>query len=76
MSGELDEVITYDEPHFGLTVPATCPGVPDAILHPQQTWADPQAYVATAQDLAKRFRDNFAKYAANVEPEVLATQPR
>jgi phosphoenolpyruvate carboxykinase (ATP) len=76
MSGELDNVPTYDEPFFGLTVPATCPGVPDAILYPQRTWADPQAYVTTAQDLAGRFRENFAKYAANVEPEVLAAEPR
>jgi phosphoenolpyruvate carboxykinase (ATP) len=76
MSGDLDDVPTYDEPYFGLTVPTTCPGVPDAILYPQKTWADPQAYVATAQDLAKRFRENFTKYAANVEPEVLAAAPR
>jgi phosphoenolpyruvate carboxykinase (ATP) len=76
MSGDLDAVSTYDEPFFGLTVPTTCPGVPDAILYPQKTWADPEAYVTTAQNLAQLFRDNFAKYAANVEPEVLAAEPR
>jgi phosphoenolpyruvate carboxykinase (ATP) len=76
MSGELDEVPTYRDPYFGLTVPTTCPGVPDSILYPQKTWADPQAYEATARDLAGRFRENFTKYAANVEPEVLAAAPK
>jgi phosphoenolpyruvate carboxykinase (ATP) len=76
MSGKLDDVATYRDPYFGLTVPTTCPGVPDAILYPQKTWADPQAYEATARDLAGRFRENFTKYAANVEPEVLAAEPR
>ena len=76
MSGKLDSVPTYRDPFFGLTVPTTCPGVPDAILYPQKTWADPQAYEATAKDLAARFRENFTKYAANVEAEVLAAEPK
>ena len=76
MSGKLDSVPTYQDPFFGLTVPTTCPGVPDAILYPQKTWADPQAYETTARDLAGRFRENFTKYAANVEAEVLAAEPK
>ena len=76
MSGKLDNVPTYQDPYFGLTVPTTCPGVPDAILYPQKTWADPQAYETTARDLAGRFRENFTKYAANVEAEVLAAEPK
>jgi len=76
MSGKLDDVPTYQDPYFGLTVPTSCPGVPDAILYPQKTWADPQAYGTTAKDLAGRFRENFTKYAANVEPEVLAAEPK
>lgn len=76
MSGKLDDVPTYQDAFFGLTVPTTCPGVPDAILYPQKTWADPKAYETTARDLASRFRENFTKYAANVEPEVLAAEPK
>jgi phosphoenolpyruvate carboxykinase (ATP) len=76
MSGKLDGVTTYQDPFFGLTVPTTCPGVPDAILYPQKTWADPKAYETTARDLAGRFRENFIKYAANVEPEVLSAEPK
>ena len=76
MSGKLDDVPMYKEPFFGLTVPTTCPGVPETILYPQKTWADPQAYERIARDLAKRFRDNFTEYSASVEPEVLAAEPR
>ena len=76
MSGKLDDVATYQDPFFGLTVPTTCPGVPDAILYPQKTWADPKAYETSARDLAGRFRENFTKYAANVEPEVLEAEPK
>ena len=76
MSGKLDNVPTYREPFFGLEVPTTCPGVPDSILYPQKTWADPRAYEHTARDLAGRFRENFTQYAAGVEPEVLKAEPR
>jgi hypothetical protein len=65
----IDEVITYDEP-FGLTVPTTCPGCGCHSSPP----TDLPSSLCHGPDLAKRFRDNFAKYAANVEPEVLATQ--
>jgi phosphoenolpyruvate carboxykinase (ATP) len=76
MEGKLEGIPYYDEPFFGLQVPTTCPGVPEAILYPQKTWADPQAYESTARDLARRFRENFTKYAANVEPEVLQAEPK
>ncbi len=76
MSGKLDGVPTYQEPFFGLEVPTICPGVPDEILYPQKTWADPQAYEQTARDLAGRFRENFTKYAPSVAPEVLKAEPR
>ena len=49
MSGRLDDVPMYKEPFFGLTVPTTCPGVPETILYPQKTWADPQAYERIAR---------------------------
>jgi len=76
MSGQLDDVPTYHEPFFGLTVPTKCPGVPDKIMYPQKTWKDQQGYEETARDLAGRFRENFTKYAASVEAEVLKAEPR
>jgi phosphoenolpyruvate carboxykinase (ATP) len=76
MSGKLDKVPTFQDPFFGLTVPEACPGVPEKILNPRETWEDQQAYDAKAGELAARFRDNFSKYAPHVGKEVLAAEPK
>jgi phosphoenolpyruvate carboxykinase (ATP) len=51
------------------------PEVPSEVLDPRGTWKDPDAYDAQATRLAKMFRDNFAKYAAQVEKSVAAAGP-
>ncbi len=76
MSGKLDKAETFQEPFFGLTVPAACPGVPEKLLNPRDTWKDKQAYDDKARELSARFRDNFAKYAPHVGQEVLGAAPR
>jgi phosphoenolpyruvate carboxykinase (ATP) len=76
MEGKLDQVPYYDEPFFGLSVPTSCPDVPEQLLYPQKTWADQQAYEATAKDLGRLFRENFAKFATSVAPEVLQAEPK
>ncbi len=76
MNGDLDQVETYQEPFFGLTVPTRCPGVPDEILYPQKTWTDGGNYEQVARDLAGRFRDNFTQYEANVDKAILAASPK
>ena len=74
MSGKLDGVPTYRDPFFGLTVPTTCPGVPDAILYPRKPGRNPQAYETTAKDLAA-LSGQFTKYAANVSPRCWRRSP-
>jgi phosphoenolpyruvate carboxykinase (ATP) len=61
---------------FGLRIPKTIPGgvVPAEVLRPRNTWADPRAYDAKAQELARRFRDNDAKY--EMAPDIRAAGPR
>jgi phosphoenolpyruvate carboxykinase (ATP) len=49
--------------------------VPDEVLNPRNTWADKAAYDRAAQDLADRFRNNFAQYADYVSEEVRAAGP-
>jgi phosphoenolpyruvate carboxykinase (ATP) len=58
------------EPYFGLDIPTSCPGVPSQILNPRNTWSDQVLYDETAHKLVGMFRSNFAKYHANVTPEV------
>jgi phosphoenolpyruvate carboxykinase (ATP) len=72
LDGSLAQVETRPDPTFGFQVPVACPGVPAEVLNPRNTWADPDAYDATARDLVERFRANFAKFADEVTPEVRA----
>jgi phosphoenolpyruvate carboxykinase (ATP) len=75
LNGELANVPTRVDPVFGLAVPQECPGVPSQVLNPRDTWADPAAYDAKAQQLAKMFNDNFQKYADGVSEAVRKAAP-
>jgi len=60
LSGSLDNVETREHPLFNLRIPLQCPGVPEEILDPRNTWDDKQAYDEQATMLRDMFRDNFA----------------
>ncbi len=76
LGGQLDGVPTRTDARFGLAVPTACPDVPAAFLDPRSTWADPAAYDAAADRLARMFADNFAAYADGVDDEVRDVGPR
>jgi phosphoenolpyruvate carboxykinase (ATP) len=61
---------------FGVAMPVNCPGVPDEMLDPRNTWADKAAYDKQAASLAEKFVTNFKKFEAGVEPAVLAAAPK
>jgi phosphoenolpyruvate carboxykinase (ATP) len=61
LTGGLTDTFLPD-PVFGLAVPASCPGVPAAVLDPRNTWADKAAYDRQAAKLAGMFRDEYRKY--------------
>lgn len=63
LSGQLEQVPFVADPVFGLAVPTSCPDVPEQVLHPRRTWADPAAYDRQARELAHRFQAEFTKYA-------------
>jgi phosphoenolpyruvate carboxykinase (ATP) len=69
LEGELDHVETIKDEIFGLEIPLHVPGVPDDVLQPQKTWADPEAYEKKAKELATKFRENFKKFS-NVPAEI------
>ena len=48
---------------FGFTAVTRCPGVPNELLNPRATWANPTAYDAKAQELAAQFNENFVQFA-------------
>jgi phosphoenolpyruvate carboxykinase (ATP) len=74
LSGALDEVEYRTDAIFGFEVPVEVPGVPSALLEPRSTWRDPDAYDRKAQELARMFRDNFAKFE-DVAPGVAEAGP-
>ena len=75
LQGKLDDVPTETDPIFGLPVPVHCPDVPDRLLHPRETWADPRAYDEQARQLVQMFHENFQQFAGRVGPEVMAAGP-
>lgn len=76
LEGKLDDTAFTIDPVFGVAVPVSCPGVPQNILIPKQTWASAEAYDAQARNLAQQFVKNFEKYAAGVSKEILMAGPK
>ncbi len=75
LNGDLDNVSYETMPIFGLSIPQSCPNVPDDILNPRDTWTDKNAYDQKAQELANKFVINFDKYKAQANGEILAAAP-
>jgi phosphoenolpyruvate carboxykinase (ATP) len=75
LKGELDQVPFHQDETFGLMVPDNVPGVPEAILHPRDTWSDKEAYDRVARELIAKFADNFEEYAPQVDPAVREAGP-
>ena len=71
LNSELEGVPTAPDPHFGLSIPEYCPGVPSEILNPRNTWKDQQAYDEQAGKLKRRFEENFTEFEQYVSPEVV-----
>jgi phosphoenolpyruvate carboxykinase (ATP) len=75
ISGELKKADYETDPIFGLSMPKTCPNVPDEILNPRNTWDDPKAYDEKARELARRFHTHFAKFK-HIKDEIRNAGPR
>jgi phosphoenolpyruvate carboxykinase (ATP) len=76
LSNGLDSVEYRTDEVFGFEVPIGVPGVDTELLDPRSTWREPAAYDAKARELAAMFRQNFASFAADAGPEIVAAGPR
>ena len=67
ISGDLERpgVAHLTDPLFGFQVPEHCPDVPDLLMHPRDTWDDPDGYDSQARRLARDFHANFAQFASD-----------
>ena len=75
LNGSLNNAEFRTDENFGFDVPKSVTGVSDVILNPRRTWDNPEAYDRQAKKLVQMFIDNFAKYEADVGPEVMAAAP-
>jgi phosphoenolpyruvate carboxykinase (ATP) len=76
LAGTLDAVAYERDPVFNVDVPTSCPGVPNEVLKPRNTWSDGVAYDAQAGKLAHLFAENFKAFADGVTPDIRAAGPR
>ncbi|NOT63679.1 MAG: phosphoenolpyruvate carboxykinase [Acidobacteria bacterium] len=76
LDGSLNQVATEADPIFGVHVPVSCPGVPNEVLKPRNTWRDAAAYDAKANHLAGLFQKNFKQFEAGVSDAVKAAGPK
>lgn len=75
LKGELDQIPTHPDSFFGLYIPEHVPGVPDELLDPRQTWADPAQYDNTAKILVTKFQENFARFDGRISQAVAEAGP-
>ncbi len=77
MNGDLKKVKYVEDPVFHVAIPLSCPGVPDKILNPRDTWRDRGAYDQRACRLAGEFADHFEKAYGNkkIAPEIARQCP-
>jgi phosphoenolpyruvate carboxykinase (ATP) len=75
-SGELEQAPKKTDTNFGFNVPLSCPGVPDEILTPRNTWSDGEAYDKKARHLASLFRENFVKFEEGTSAAIRDAAPK
>lgn len=75
LDGSLANAEFKKHPIFGVLVPNNIEGVPNNILNPSDTWADKEAYNATAKKLANAFQENFKQFEAETAKEIVDAAP-
>ncbi len=73
--GSLAEASYRTDDFFGLSIPTTCPDVPNAILNPRDTWRNEEAYDRAALNLANLFHKNFEPFAEAASQEIIDAGP-
>ena len=75
VNGDLEKVSYTRHEIFLLEIPNSCPGVPEHILNPINTWPDKQKYIESAKRLAFLFAKNFEKFGS-MPIEIINAGPR
>lgn len=75
LNGSIEDAPTRHHAIFNLDMPVSCPGVPNEVLDPRNTWHDGDKYDAAAKRLAALFVKNFEKFGA-VSKDIVSAGPR
>jgi len=77
LRGTLDQGVFVEDDLFHLSIPKECPGVPEEILIPKNTWKDKREYTRTAHKLASFFSEafDFSYSKKHISPEIVAMCP-
>lgn len=75
LNGEINKLPVKHHDIFNLNMPTSCPGVPDDVLDPRNTWSDKDRYDAAAKRLAALFVKNFEKFGS-VQKEIVDAGPK
>jgi phosphoenolpyruvate carboxykinase (ATP) len=75
LCGTLKNAPSRPDPVFGFLVPTECPGVPEEVLDPKNTWANPADYDLQAKKLATLFRENFEQFKGQSPRNVIEAGP-
>ncbi len=75
ISGSLLQGDFWEDPIFGFQVPKNCPGVPEGILNPAESWPSKKEYMEKYRQLALQFANNFKKFEASC-PELVKVGPK
>ncbi|MDM9630420.1 phosphoenolpyruvate carboxykinase (ATP) [Robiginitalea aurantiaca] len=73
--GDFDGVSYTKDAEFGFDIPQSCPEVPAEVLNPKSTWTDKNSYDTTKAKLIGLFKENFKKFEAGVNSEILKAGP-
>ncbi|MGB4958736.1 MAG: phosphoenolpyruvate carboxykinase (ATP), partial [Saprospiraceae bacterium] len=74
-NNDFANVETVVDPEFGFEIPISCPGVPSELLVPKNTWEDKERYAVVKEKLVKLFQNNFTKFKASVNSDIIAAGP-
>lgn len=75
LNGSVEDAAFVRHPIFNVDVPQRIEGVSSRVLNPRDTWADKDAYDATARRVARMFVDNAAEKYPSMDPDVRAAGP-
>ncbi len=75
LDGSLNAAEFTKDPNFGFEIPVAVAGVDSKLLDPRGAWSDPAEYDRTAQDLVRKFIENFEQFADHVDEGVRQAAP-